>query len=419
MTVPPQRHVTIDALRGFAVMGILLMNIAGFALPSGAYFNPLAGGGTEPADLALWAVNFILVDGKMRALFSILFGASTWIVIERAEASGQSGPRVHLARMATLALFGAAHLFLIWPGDVLLHYALIGFLALPFALLEPRQQIRIAILLLLIQLVIGAAFLASFLALHGAATAPGADAATLSAWRSFAEGVGIGRPQEVAQEVALLRGTWPAFVAHNLSEGLSGPLFLLAFDGPETLAFMLIGMAAMRAGFLTGGWPRRRTLRAAAIGFAIGLPPTIALCWLCFHSGFDTLTTFAAGTVGGVLFRPILALAEAGLALVWIGAAGSPLRRRIAAVGRAAFSNYLGTSIAMTLLFYGWGFGLFDRIGRVGLYPIVLATWAAMLLWSAPWLARFRYGPLEWAWRSLARGHLQPMRRADIETGYQ
>lgn len=419
MTTPPPRHVTIDALRGFAVMGILLMNIAGFALPSGAYFNPLAGGGTTPVDLALWAVNFVAVDGKMRALFSILFGASTLIVIERAEAGGRSGPRVHLARMATLALFGAAHLFLIWPGDVLLHYALIGFLALPFVLLEPRQLIRVAILLLLIQLVIGVAFLASFLALHGAATAPGADAATLSAWRSFAEGVGVGRPQEVAREIALLRGAWPAFVAHNLSEGLSGPLFLLAFDGPETLAFMLIGMAAMRAGFLTGGWSRRRYARAAAIGFAVGLPPIIALCWLCFHSGFDTLTTFAAGTVGGVLFRPILALAEAALALAWIGAATSPLRRRIAAVGRAAFSNYLGTSIAMTLLFYGWGLGLFDRIGRAGLYPIVLTTWAAMLWWSAPWLARFRYGPFEWAWRSLARWAFQPMRRTDIETGSQ
>lgn len=419
MTVPPQRHVSIDALRGFAVMGILLMNIAGFALPSGAYFNPLAGGGTTPMDLTLWAVNFVFVDGKMRALFSILFGASTLIVIERAEASGRSGPRVHAARMATLALFGAAHLFLIWPGDVLLHYALIGFLALPFVLIEPRQQIRVAILLLLIQLVIGAAFLASFLALHGAAAAPNADPATLSAWRSFAEGVGIGRPQEVAQEIALLRGPWTAFVAHNLSEGISGPLFLLAFDGPETLAFMLIGMAAMRTGFLTGNWPRHCMLRAAAIGFAIGLPPTIALCWLCFHTGFDTLTTFAAETVGGVLFRPVLALAEAALALVWIGTTDSPLRRRIAAAGRAAFTNYLGTSIAMTLLFYGWGLGLFDRIGRAGLYPIVFVSWVAMLMWSTPWLARYRYGPFEWAWRSLARWSLQSMRRTDIETRSQ
>ncbi len=419
MTASPTRHATIDALRGLAVMGILLMNIAGFALPSGAYFNPLAGGGAAPADLAIWAVNFVLVDGKMRALFSILFGASTLIVVERADAAGFNGARVHFARMATLALFGAAHLFLVWPGDILLHYALIGVVALPFVAIEPRQQIRIAILLLLIQLVIGAAFLASFVALRGAALAPGADVATLDAWHSFAAGVGIGLPQEVTQEIALLRGTWPAFLAHNLDEGLSGPLFLLAFDGPETLAFMLIGMAAMRGGFLTGTWPRRGYLRAAAIGIAIGLPPSAALCWLCFHTRFDTLATFAAATVGGVLFRPILALAEGALALAWIGAVDSALRRRIAAVGRAAFSNYLLTSLAMTFVFYGWGLGLFNRIERIWLYPIVLATWAAMLLWSALWLGRFRYGPFEWAWRSLARGKVQPMRRSIIETRSQ
>ena len=201
----PARYATIDALRGLAVMGILLMNIADFALPSGAYFNPLAGGGTAPRDLAAWAVSFVLVDGKMRVLFSMLFGASTLIVVERAEAAGLNATRIHVARMATLALFGAAHLFLIWPGDILLHYALIGMLALPLVGLEPRQQVRIAILLLCAQLVVGALFFGSFLALHHAATLPGASADTLAAWRSFADGVGIGRPQEVAAEIAVVR----------------------------------------------------------------------------------------------------------------------------------------------------------------------------------------------------------------------
>jgi uncharacterized protein len=416
MTRAGPRHATIDGLRGLAVMGILLMNIAGFALPSGAYFNPLAGGGTAPADLALWAVNFVLVDGKMRALFSILFGASTLIVVERAEAAGLSGAAIHIARMVTLALFGAIHLLFVWPGDILLHYAMVGIVALPFVPLEPRQQLRLAILLLLIQLLIGGAFMAGFLSLHQAAQVPGADAATLSAWHSFAAGVGIGRPQDVAHEIATLRGPWTGFVADNLAGGLNGPLFLLAFNGPETLAYMLIGMAAFRSGFLTGGWRQQRTLRAAAIGFAIGLPPTIALCWACFHSRFDTIATFAAATLGGVPFRPILALAEAALVLAWLPAASGWLGARLQATGRMAFSNYLGTSLAMTGLFYGWGFGLFDRIERIWLYPIVAVAWAAMLLWSSAWLARFRYGPLEWAWRSLARRQLQPMRRTDIET---
>lgn len=410
----PARHATIDALRGLAVMGIVLMNIADFALPSGAYFNPLAGGGTAPADLAAWAVSFVLVDGKMRALFSILFGASTLIVVERAEAAGLNGTRIHFARMATLALFGAAHLFLVWPGDILLHYALVGVVALPFVALEPRQQLRIAILLLAAQFVVCTLFFTDFLALRHAAALPDATAATRAAWHGFADGVGIGRAQDVAAQIAVARGSWTGFVAHALATQASGPPFLLAFNGLETLAYMLIGMAALRSGFLTGAWTRRRYRRAAAIGFAIGLPPTIALCWLSFASGFDTLATFAAATLGGLPFRPILALAEASFLLAWLS--GGRPHRRLEAAGRVAFSNYLGTSIAMSLVFDGWGLGLFDRVERIGLYPIVAAVWLAMLVWSPAWLARLRYGPLEWAWRSLARGKAQPMRINDIAT---
>jgi uncharacterized protein len=414
---PPPRYATIDALRGLAVMGILLMNIADFALPSGAYFNPLAGGGTAPADIAAWAASFVLVDGKMRALFSMLFGASTLIVVDRAEAAGLNGTRIHFARMATLAIFGLAHLLLIWPGDILLHYALVGVVALPFVALEPRQQTRIAILLLCAQLVVGALFFANFLTLRHAASLPDATTATLAAWHGLVDGVGVGRAQDVAAEIATAHGSWTGFVAHNLATQGSGPSFLLAFNGFETLAYMLIGMAALRSGFLTGAWPRRRYLRAAAIGFAIGVPPTIALCWLSAASGFDTMATFAAATLGGVPFRPILALAEAALALAWLS--GGRAHRRLEATGRAAFSNYLGTSIAMMLVFDGWGLDLFDRVERIWLYPIVGATWLTMLVWSPAWLARFRYGPLEWAWRSLARGRPQSLRINDIATPSQ
>ncbi|MDH7639468.1 DUF418 domain-containing protein [Sphingomonas oryzagri] len=404
------RHGSIDGLRGLAVMGILLMNIAGFALPTGAYFNPMAGGGTAPADLAIWAINFVAVDGKMRALFSILFGASTMIVVERAEAAGLSGARLHLARMATLLLFGAAHLALVWSGDILLHYALVGIIALPFTLLKPSQLVRLAILLLVTQLAIQLIFFSGFLVLRDAAMAPGASQAQIAAWQDFANGVGVSDARHLSAEIARMRGSWGGIAAHRIAEQFPFIPVLLCFDGPETLAFMLIGMAGLKSGFLTAKWERRRYLRWSAIGFAIGLPPVIALCWLCIHSGFETLTTFAAATLCGVPFRPILALSLAALALAWLTVRDRP---RLRAVGRMAFSNYLGTSLLMTFLFYGWGVGLFARIERVWLYPIVFAVWGLMLLWSPWWLARFRYGPLEWAWRSLARGGMQPMRRTE------
>lgn len=396
-------------------MGILLMNIAGFALPSGAYFNPLAQGPASHADLAIWAANFVAVDGKMRALFSILFGASTLLVVERAEVAGLSGARVHLARMAALMPFGAAHLFLVWPGDILHHYALVGIVALPFTLLGTRQLLRLAVLLLLAQLLIQLFFFSDFLLLRHDAAAPHATPAQIAMWRDFAAGIGIGDARQLADEAARIRGPWLASVAFNLTHEPPGIPFLLAFDGPETLAFMAIGMAGLRSGFLTGAWARGRYLRWAAVGFAIGLPPTAALCWLCFRGGFDSLGTFAAATLGGVPFRPILALAEAALALAWLAARDRP---RLRAAGRMAFSNYLGTSLLMTFLFDGWGLGLYARVERLWLYPLVFAVWALMLAWSPWWLARFRYGPLEWCWRSLARWQLQPMRRPAIASVY-
>lgn len=400
-------------------MGILLMNVTAFAMPSGAYFNPLAWGPASHADLAVWAIDFVLVDGKMRALFSILFGASLALVARRAAERGENPFPRHAARMGTLALFGAAHLYLLWSGDILLLYAMIGMLALPFTQIEPGQQIKIALLLLGMQLLICAAILFGFVATRAAALAPDADGATVRAWTALAATIGCGPPAELMKQVMLFRGAWPGIVAHNLAEGIPPPLFQLVFDGPETLAFMLIGMAALGSGFISGKWPRRRYAKAAILGNAIGLPFSIALCWLCLRSGFDTLVTFAASTLGGVLLRPVLALADAALAILWLTAAHGPLRRRVIAAGRVAFSNYLGTSLMMTGLFYGWGFGLFGQIERAWLYPIVVAVWLLMLGWSAPWLARFRYGPLEWAWRTLARGKLQNMRRSAIASALQ
>ena len=120
------RVATLDVIRGVAVMGILIMNIVAFAMPEAAYMNPASFGSHGAVDYGVWAVNFVLVDGKMRGLFSFLFGASMLLVIERAEAKGENPLRVHYARMFWLLLFGLAHLYLLWWGDILAHYALVG-----------------------------------------------------------------------------------------------------------------------------------------------------------------------------------------------------------------------------------------------------------------------------------------------------
>src|ERR1700754_1558648 len=144
-----ERVQSLDIVRGVAVLGILLLNIVSFGMPEAAYFNPRAYGGAQGADLAAYLINFVLFDGKMRGLFSFLFGASMLLVIERAQANGRNPAAVHFARMGWLLVFGLAHLWLVWRGDILAHYALVGMIAFALRGLRPAQMLPLAVMLVL------------------------------------------------------------------------------------------------------------------------------------------------------------------------------------------------------------------------------------------------------------------------------
>jgi len=403
------RHLTLDALRGIAVMGILAMNIIAFAMPEQAYLNPLAWGGSDPADLALWAVSMVMVDGKMRGLFSLLFGASMLLVIERAEAKGESPARVHYRRMGWLMLFGLAHYYLIWFGDILFLYAVVGMAAYPLRDRAPGALIRMGIACIAASFLILALSAATFLFLEHAAGLPGARPEIVASYRDTLNGIGAPGSATIGQEVAVYRGDYAGILALRFA---AGPFTGLMFTGFETLGFMLIGMALLKNGFLTGGWAPARYRRVAGIAYLWGLPPVIALCAWCFASGFEPITTFNAVFAWALPFRLVLVIGHAALAL-WIVTTQRERAwvRRVAAAGRVAFTNYLGTSVVMTTLFYGYGLGLFGSLSRLELIPFVLGGWAVILWWSKPWLERFAYGPMEWLWRSLARRRIQPMRR--------
>jgi uncharacterized protein len=218
-------------------------------------------------------------------------------------------------------------------------------------------------------------------------------------------------PEAEAREIALFRGGYGGILSDRLEEHAVAPLKGLGLFGWETLAYFLLGMAALRSGFLTGGWSPERYRRTAVIGFGIGLPAYALLAWLLVRDGFTVPMQFALAMGATVPFRPVMVVATAAL-IILATRKGGAIVDRIAAAGRAAFTNYLGTSLIMTTLFYGYGAGLFGTLGRAQLWLVVLGMWAVMLLWSRPWLERFRYGPLEWLWRSLARWEWQPMRRA-------
>ena len=391
-------------------MGILAMNIVAFAMPPQADINPLAYGTESAADLASWAFSFVFIDGKMRGLFSFLFGASMLLVIQLAEAKGESPQSVTFRRQLWLLAFGMIHYYLVWYGDILFGYALIGMIAWLFRGRGPRDLIRWGIMLVLAQLTVMGSLAVYAHVLSAAAASGSASPDTLREWAELSREIAIPNAAALHEAMTLFLGPWPGLVEHQLTDEAMTPLIFTFVFGWETLAYMLFGMAALKSGFLTGGWEVARYRRVVLIGFAIATPAYALLAALIFADNFSVAGLFTYSFAATVPFRPVMVAAYAAL-IILATRRGGWLVDRIAAAGRAAFSNYLGTSIVMTGLFFGWGLGWFGSLSRIELWPVVIAMWVVMLAWSKPWLDRFEYGPLEWLWRSLARGERQPFRK--------
>lgn len=410
-TTSPDRDriFSLDAIRGIAVMGIFSVNIIAFAMIEAAYFNPPAYGGWDGASLGLWAINMMVIDGKLRTLFSMLFGASTLLVIERAEASGLSGAQIHVRRMLVLLGFGLVHYFLIWFGDILTLYAVCGLVAFLFRKLPVQRLIALGAAFLVVHMLLFGGFIFSQYQADIAAHAAGASQQAIKEWNG---GLGGFYPSadKIAENKELMLGPLLGIVAHKFEHGSQLLVNTLIFM-PDTIGLMLIGMASFKSGFLTGEWDDAAYRRFASIAIPIGLAAGAGIVAYDINSNFYIIGVFAALIVLATPFLTIMALGYAAL-IVLLSRKQGWLARRIAAAGRCAFSNYLGTSIIATFVFYGWGLGLYGSVSRWQAWLLVPPVWLLMLAWSKPWLDRFQFGPLEWLWRSLSRGSLQPMRKA-------
>ena len=406
----PDRIVTLDIIRGIAVMGIFSVNITAFAMIDGAYFNPATYGGHTGADLAMWMTNMVVVDGKLRTLFSMLVGASMLLVIERAEAAGRSGWLIHSRRMLVLLLIGLAHFYLLWWGDILHLYAAVGLVAFLFRKLSPKALIAWAIAFLIVDMLLFAGIVAEVYRADLAAHAANAGADAIREWNGIAADF-YPTAAQLAADKAIYGGSYLARLKEMTGDRLAEPLEGVILLGPETLALMLLGMWGLRSGYLTGAWDDRSYGRIAMIALPIGALAFACVVLVDITSRFYLPWLFAGMTVATAPFRPLMALGYAALIILATRRRGW-LAERVAAVGRTAFTNYLGTSLIAAPIFYGWGLGLYGQVSRAEAWLLVPIVWLLMLAWSKPWLDRFHYGPLEWLWRSLARWEVQPMRKA-------
>jgi uncharacterized protein len=406
-TEPAPRLVTLDVIRGVAVMGIFSVNVVGMAMIEPAYFYPPVAGFETVWDPIMWVANFILIDGKMRSLFSILFGASALLVMERAETSGRSPAAVHYARMASLLLLGLIHFYAIWWGDILTLYAAVGMTLYFFCKLAVHWLLLLSASLFVFSTVPLIAGVPASFANYETAHAPDASKEAIERWHRRVEFFNAAPVQVADREMHTTPVTHLRIMAGTRT---LEPFETIATLWPETLALMLLGMAGYRSGFLTGQWSNRSYFRIAAIGLGVGVTVFSALAIWVVSANFRFPETVAAVFSLSGPFRPVMAIGYAAL-IILLARRPSWIRDRFAAVGRAAFTNYLGSSIIGVLVFFDMGLGLYGDLTRSQAWLLVPLVWLLMLAWSKPWLDHFAYGPFEWLWRSLARWELQPMRK--------
>ncbi len=405
------RYVSIDAVRGFAVLGILLMNIVGMGLPAFAYLDPTYAGGSTGADLWTWAINNVLTDGKMRALFTMLFGASAVLIAERAE-GGHPGPaQTHYRRMFWLFVIGMLHAYFLWWGDILVTYALAGLFIFPFRKLSVRVQVGVGVVILAGLLAANLFVAGQLQALHAAAAQPGATPAALKSWQDASQLVAPSQALKNLEIAGYRGGFMDALNVRALAARLIQTYLMPTDEIPEAIGQMFIGMALFRSGYFTLKWSSRAYGITILVGYVLAAPATAILAWQIQQSNFEPLTLNRLEAWQQVS-RPLIALAHASVLLLIIRSGKAQgVINRLSAAGRMAFSNYLMTSIITTLVFCGFGLGLYARLSRFQELAVVAGVWVFILAWSKPWLARFHYGPFEWVWRSLVRWRPQPFVR--------
>jgi uncharacterized protein len=422
---PRERLDSLDALRGFAVLGILLMNIIGFGLPN-AYENPAVAGGIEGANLAAWLTTSLLFEGTMRGLFTLLFGAGVVLFLRNAEARDPaSAADLHVRRMLWLIVFGFvnSHL-LLFAGDILFEYGCVGLVLYAFRNARPRTLIVIAILLYAVLTLRGTVEYLGLTETRANGEAAAAiersglelspeQAEALEAWRDTAADLSPA-PEKLQEDVDAMRGGYGSalgFVSEHAQYART--TFFYEYGFLEDLATMLLGVALFGLGALQGRWTARQYAALAVLGYGIGLTVNALEAWHTLRSGFDPVDTLGPWLVTYELGRVPLTLGHAALLLLlWKSGVISSALARVAATGRMAFTNYLTQSLICMLLFTGVGLGLYGQLERHQLYYVVAGIWVLQLAWSPWWLARFHQGPLEWLWRRLVYRAPQPFRRA-------
>ncbi len=418
-----ERINSIDVLRGVALLGILLMNIVGFGLVANAYDDPTVQGGAERWDLVVWVMNKMFVEDTMRAMFSMLFGASMALMTLRIEARGVGVEvaDIYYRRTIWLILIGMFHAYLLlWPGEILYAYGLFGLFLFPFRKTAATKLIIAAVLLSLVGW--GLNYYRYTKHLHD--------------YELFNQAKSFGESAEVPLDIKKGMESWESIITqmkpdaeeikrdvNNMHNGYVGVVKTLApanrmqqstfnYDNNpwDVLPMMLLGIALYRLKIITAELSIKSYLTMILFGYGIGLSVNYYDIMILLNDNFSVSAMLRSG-LSYPFGRIFVALGHIGLVMIFCKSnVMGFLKNALAAVGKMALTNYIMHSVICALVFTGVGFSLFGRLQRHELYYVVLSIWLFQLIVSPIWLQYFRFGPLEWVWRSLTYKQMQPFK---------
>jgi len=413
-TQPEERISLIDVLRGLALFGIIVANMRGFAGPLASYFRPNLIWNTRSD---FWVQAFIdtFVQGKFITIFAFLFGVGFVLQFTRAEKRHGRFVRVYIRRLLALILIGALHQLLFWWGDILISYALGGFLLIPFRKRKNKTILIWALALMFVPLLGGSGFT---LYRHLRPQSPAKQEES----RRKAVEKRQKSEAEMWQTVKVYQtGNYLQIFKERLGElkraNRFQPIVVLM-----TLPIFLLGLWVWRQGILQDpGAHRALLMKGLILGAVVGIPMNIGFAWGANIVAGQTqvgpptpfmLFGFFLATVG----RPALSMSYAcAVALLFLNGSWQRRMMPFAAVGRTALSNYLFQTIVGTTIFYGYGGGLFARVHLAWLLVLSVVIYALQAPLSNWWLSRYRFGPAEWIWRSMTYGKSQLLKRDTLQ----
>jgi uncharacterized protein len=424
-----ERLKLIDALRGVALLGILLMNIPGFAMPD--YFSESFKGDPRNANFWVSAVISVFFEGKMRALFGMIFGAGILLFVSKKEQAGRSVTGLFYRRMFWLILFGLIHAHLIlWIGDILYLYGFCGMVVYLFRKVNPVYLVLGVPLVAVLDFTAGTLFYQYMRDRRIAYVEASAVAAenkplteaqkdALARWRELEKSL-IPNREDARENTRKMKSGYATVASHLRPLAWKIETYGLPIEIWDSLALMFLGLALYQWGFLSGQWSNRDYAKVMAIGYGIGLPLAIYSFYHSYHYSPNLETTLRRMELVPIEWvrliypfqRIFLVMAHvAAIILLYKSKYAQNLFRRLEAVGQMALTNYIMQSVICTLFFFGYGLNYYAELEYYQIYFVVMSVWIVQLIASPIWLRVFLFGPLEWVWRSLTYWKRQPIVR--------